>query len=233
MAHDPLLIIARLCSPLAGDPPNLDALLEYLCAPFHASGVAGCKVDKKFPAPAQDAVPIPIRRDWTAGADGSRWYVPLCSSPILSMSESEGVEHFNKRVAVEHAGLLAPQSRVVVNTTNSWTKSYRLPLRVRVVPVVAWFAVGDRREMLKLLRRMKSIGKKPSIGYGVVREWTVERADADLSWFAPSDAGSVLMRVLPFGDWLPKNLVGFRRDFAAVVPPMWHPERYCEVVTPC
>ena len=72
-----------------------------------------------------------------------------------------------------------------------------------------------------------------SDGYGVVREWTVERIDADLSWFAPSEVGPVLMRPLPVGPWLPDNLTGARRDFGACVPPYWHPERYGEIVVPC
>ena len=225
---DAILVTARLASPLAGDAPHLDALLEYLLSLHHHKGVPGYKVDRKYAAPAQGEIPIPIRRHALGG-----WQVGCCSSPILGPVRAEMVEHIAKRIAVEHAGLLDPGALVVVSTTNSWTKSYRLPLRCRVVDAVAWFARGDRRNVLTTIRKARAIGKKVADGYGVVREWTVERIDADLSWFAPSEVGPVLMRPLPVGPWLPDNLTGARRDFGACVPPYWHPERYGEIVVPC
>ena len=64
-----------------------------------------------------------------------------------------------------------------------------MPLRLRPAPAVAWFAVGDRRESWKLLKRCEAIGKKISVGYGRVSAWEVEAIDGDLSWFAPSESG--------------------------------------------
>lgn len=161
------------------------------------------------------------------------WLVYRCSSPILAPAQGETVEYVCKRIAVEAAALLAPEERKIVATTNTWTKSYRLPLRVRVVPRVCWFAVGTRKEVRRLLKEIHAVGKKVADGYGRVREWTVEQWPDDLTWYAPGDAGPVLMRPLPVGDWLPRGLLGARRDFGAVGPPYWHPSRYGEVVVPC
>lgn len=222
----PLLVTARLVSPLAGDAPQLDALLETMLAAIDAAGRGN--LDRSQPAPPQANIPIPIRRERIGP-----WQVGLCSNPILSVPASESVGYVHKRIAVEHSGMLHPQSRVVVATTNTWAKSYRLPLRERLVEFVKWFTVGDQREVLNVVRRVKFIGKKVSVGYGVVAEWTVDAIENDLSWYAPTEHGPMLMRTLPTGDWLPPSLVGFRKDFGAAVSPYWHPERYTEIVVPC
>lgn len=226
--HRPIKVTARLASPLAGDAPALDGLMESMLSLYHAKGESGYKIDRKFPAPKQGEIPIPMRREWLGPM-----FVARCSAPILAKPSMETAEYIGKKIGVEHAGLMAERERKIVATGNSWTKSYRLPLRLRVVDSVVWFAVGDRRVCLKLLRRCEAIGKKISVGYGRVSSWDVEAIEDDLSWFAPSPVGPVLMTSLPVGPWLPADLIGCRRDFAACCPPYWHPDRYGEVVVPC
>lgn len=225
---DALLVTARLATPLAGDAPQLDALCEYLLSLHHGKGEPGYKVDRAFPAPPMAAIPIPMVR-----RDAGPWKVAACSDPIYPEVARDGREFVNKRLATEEAGLLAPRARTVVSTTNSWTKSYRIPLRVRRIDRVRWFAAGHRRPLLKLLQRCTAIGKKVSVGYGRVAEWTIERVERDYSWYAAWEGhGTVLMRALPVGPWLPKDLIGYREDFGACVPPLWHPDRYCPIVRP-
>ncbi len=226
---DCLLVTAKLAGPLVGEPPQLDALLEYAVSLYHPKAVPGYKVDRALPAPPQAQIPIPIAR-----ASLGPWQVGRCSNPILGFVAAEGVQHIAKRIGVEKADCLAEKSRTVVTTTNSWTKSYRIPLRQRLVDRVAWFAVGNRRNILRTLQRhIKFIGLKRAVGNGMVCEWTVDRVEQDYSWFAPSEHGPILMRSLPVGDWLPEGLVGFRKGFGGVCPPYWHPERYAEIVEPC
>lgn len=234
---DAILVEARLASPLAGDPPHLDSLLEHVLSRHHPKGVPGHKIDRRWSAPAQAEIPIPILRHRIGqvvdGGEVREWVVARCSSPILSSADIETVEYINKRLSVENAALLDPSQRLIVMTTKGWTKSYRLPLRVRRVDRVRWFTVGDRRSVLVALRRVQWLGKKTADGYGRVVEWTVDRVEADCSWFGPHESGPVLMRPLPITDDLPANLLGARRDFGACCPPYWHPERYTEIVTPC
>lgn len=232
MSHRPLLVTAHLASPLAGEAPRLDALLEWSLAPFHdhafpAPDGGHFRLTRAGPAPPQGAFPIGL-----TGRQLGPWRVYKCSAPIMPACH-ETVEHVGKRIVVEHAGLLAPNERKVVSTTNSWTKSYRLPLRVRAVSLVRWACVGDRRTILKAMRDVKAVGKKVADGYGRVAKWEAEESDVDLSWFAPHDSGTLLMRVLPLGDWLPQDLLGARRSFGACTPPYWHPERATEIVEPC
>lgn len=219
-----LKVTAWLASPLAGDPPMLCGLLQYEMA--QREGKAN-KIRRDQPCPSMEDVHIPVllRRFGNLS-------IPCCSSPILA-PEIECVEHFAKRLATEHAGLLAEDRRLKVAIGNSTFKSYRLPLRIRLVRRVVWFVVAKRRPVLKLLRSVRSLGKKRSYGYGRVERWEAEPAAADWSVFAPCAGKEVLMRPLPYGDWLPENLTGYRRDFGACQPPYWHPNRWCESVTPC
>lgn len=226
--YRPVQIEARLAAPLCGDPPQLDALLENMMGPFHPSGLPESRVDRALPAPPLAVIPIPVLRREVNG-----WPVACCSAPILAAEDAETVEHIGKRIDPSLAGLLAPGAARKINTTNSWTKSYRLPLRIRRVEAIVWFAVADRPTILRLLRRVPALGKKRSVGYGAVASWDVTWADEDWSWFGPCESGPLLMRCLPDGDGLPVNLVGGRRDFGACCPPYWHQERYTEVVVPC
>lgn len=235
----PLKVTAHLAGPLAGDAPMLDAILERVMVRHlpailrtehghrHASTMAGRYNE---PAARPGMVPIPLKRETIGG-----WLVPRCSSPILPPSPDapERVEHYAKRLSVEHAADLDPRDLKIVNTTGGEFKSYRLPLRVRAVARVAWFCVGRGTEVRRRLKDIAAIGKKTSMGYGRVARWEVERVAEDWSWFAPSSKGPVLMRPLPAGEHLPVGLQGARPWFGSCVPPYWQRSFFLEVVTPC
>lgn len=226
---DALLVTARLVTPLAGDAPRLDGLLDYAMSLHHPRGVAGHKILRDGPVPEVGSLPIPLLRRTLGG-----WTVGACSDPILAPPSAEWVEYVNTRHSTENAGMLRPEARTVMAVSSGPFKSYRIPLRIRLTACVRWFAVGDRRDILKLLRReCPSLGLKRSVGYGVVGEWSIERIDEDRSWYAKAEQGTVLMATLPEGPWLPGDLIGARRDFRAVAPPYWHLARRAECVIPC
>jgi len=180
--------------------------------------------------PPIGSIHIPCLRGEFGGIRG----IPRCSAPIMAVeSDSDRHEHYAKRLSVENADLLAENQRLVVAMGNSTFKSYRLPLRIRNVPEVRWFVGGSkRRNLLSLLDSVHSIGKKRSQGYGRIAEWEAVEVEHDYSWFAQTEHGTLLMRVLPWCDELPENLIGYKRDFGAYAPPMWHPARFCDIVTP-
>lgn len=230
---DALRVVSHLSGQLAGDAPHLDALLTFVASRLGGKDAEpGYKIDRRNSLPT-DVVPIPMLR-----TPAGRFGVARCTSPILGPVESDRHEYFAKRIGVEHAGLLGDGERKVVTTTNSWTKSYRLPLRCRTVQQVAWLCIGNRREILKLLKEVPSIGKKVAHGYGRVDHWECERlgdpAHSFWPWWIDSDAGPVLMRPLPL-EWrgLPSNLLGAKQDYGACVDPYWHQDRYAEIVVPC
>lgn len=226
---DCLRVVAHLASPLAGDAPHLDALLELRASQlYHPKAVEGYKVDRQYACPAQGVIDIPVYRE-RVGV----WQVAHTSSPILGVPASDQHEYVCKRIDVAESLMLDPSERRIVNTTNSWTKSYRLPLRTRRVDRVVWFARGDRREILKALKGIPAVGKKIAHGYGRVLRWEAERVAEDLSWFAASPRGPVLMRPLPKEVRTPAGLLGWRDGFGAATPPYWHGDRYTEIIEPC
>lgn len=225
MSQDRIKLTCTLSSPLCGEAPDLASLLEREMT--QRLGVAYRVRRSDGIASYDDSVHIPMLRHRIGGV-----LVPCCSSPI-AMKQGEWVEHVNKRLAVEHAGYIAPHKRRVVAVGNSAFKSYHLPKHTQSVMRVVWFARATRRHVLKLLKGIHAIGQKRSIGYGRVAHWDAERIEADYSWFATHPNGQVLMRPLPLCDELPDDLIGARRDYGAVQPPMWHPDRYMDRVVPC
>lgn len=217
-------LTAHMSSPIAGDMPMLEGMLEYEMA--MRTGMANA-LQRHQRAPQYGLIGVPIARRMFGGL-----LVPCCSDPVPAPGH-ETVQHFAKRLAVEYASLLEPKRRLMVATGNAKFKSYRLPLRIRAVGRVVWFGVGDPDGVLDVLQDVVSIGKKRSFGYGRIARWSIESIGTDYSWYAPTDAGQVLMRPLPYCDELPDDLIGYRRDFGAVQPPMWHPDRYMERVVPC
>lgn len=219
-----LKVTCRLGAPLASDLPMLDAVIEGEMA--HLQG-KGQSIQRDRPAPPYGEIGVPYRRAHIGGMS-----IPCCSSPI-AVSETETVEHFGKRLATEHADLLAESKRQMVPVGNGYLKSYRLPLRLRHCREIVWFIDGNQKEIRRVLQKIVSLGKKRSFGYGIVNEWVVDEIEQDLSWFAKTDRGTILMRPLPKCSELPADLIGFREEFGAAQSPYWHPDRYCERVVPC
>jgi len=222
--NDCLKVTCVLQSAVASDMPMLDAIIEGEMA--HRLG-KGASIQRDQPAPPYGEIPVPFLRAAFGGLS-----IPCCSSPIWATGQ-ESVEHFGKRLATEHSALLSPARRQMAPMTNGVFKSYRLPLRLRDCRKIVWFMRAERREIRRILKSILSVGKKRSFGYGRVDEWIVDHVEQDLSWFAKTDRGSILMRPLPKCDDLPADLIGFREEFGAAQSPYWHPDRYCERVVPC
>lgn len=233
----PLKITAALSGPVADYLPMLDGLLIEITS--HREGRQPPRRDERVtnrhrpnrcnPAPDPLDVPeIPLKR--TVIGD---WPVYHVSSPIY-VSSTNRVDYFGKRIGTERAGLLRPDHRKVVTTSNTWTKSYRLPIKAIDTNQVVWYACGDANEVRKILSSVTHLGRKTSHGWGMVGSWTVEKTEQDLSWFATDEESrSVLMRPLPLCPELPVDLDGWKLDYGAVCPPYWHRDRYCERVEPC
>jgi len=217
-------VTATLGSPVLGELPFLDALIEYEMAMHH--GMAD-KFERAIAIPAYGNIPSPILRRMIGGQ-----LIPCCSSPIACHADNT-VEYISKRLDVGMADCLDDKKRIKVNMTGGAYKSYHLPFPIQSITHIVWFAVGDRRGIKKSLHRMTSIGKKRSVGYGRVIDWTIEAVEQDWSWFATTQSGIVLMRPLPDCNDLPQDMLGARKDYGAVQPPMWHPSRYMDRVVPC
>lgn len=160
----PIKITATLASPVCGEVPHLDALLECLiarkaesierdsCNGRHGGFVAWRdRVDptaqrhdgvdhllcrRVNEPPPVGMLPIPIERGHVDG-----WPVAHCSSPIYVV-QHDGVEHLQKRIDSNEIGDLLGGRRMSIHHGTGSTKAYFKPLRVRVLDRVVWFAVG-------------------------------------------------------------------------------------------
>lgn len=212
-----LRIECTLLTHICGHVPELDSILEYQSA-FH-NGLQE-KIVKENPLSGID-IPIPLIRRSLGGLN-----IPLSSSPIFRI-EYESIEFLNKSVDQKHLHLLGKPARFDI--ASGQYKSYRLPKRILQIPRVVWFASGNRKGILDLLKGVTSLGELRKNGYGRVHSWIVTPCDNDFSFFAEN----VLMRRLPFCEDLPTHLKGYKRSFGACLPPYWHPDRFTEIVVPC
>ena len=220
-------ITAHLCSPLAGDPPKLDALLEYQLA-ARMGMTHSKKLTRDIPLSTITRPPIPVaRRDLDGGT------VYCISDPILPKPSDEWIEHGNKRFDGNKLALaLAPEWRKNLLVASGPYKMRHAPVRVRLIPSISWLVRGDRSEMNKLLKRTPALGLKTAHGYGWMAGWDYEEVEEDNSIFAECRGYRVLMRTVPDGSHL-QGVTGFKRSFGSFAPPYWHPERFADIAVPC
>ncbi len=220
-------VTAVLASPLAGEAPALDAILEYELAQRLGYKHAR-KLTRNVPLSEIERPPIPVVRYQAMGRP-----VYQCSDPILSPVLAEWTEHQNKRLDLDMSLLVEPAQRRKLLVASGPYKMRHVPLRVRLVESVSWFVRGDRAEINKLLKKIRGLGAHRNIGYGIVHRWEYEKQETDYSLFAPLPAGGVvLMKTLPAGPYL-EGVEGFRASYGGGWPPYWHPENYTEIAVPC
>jgi hypothetical protein len=221
-------VTAALKSPLAGDIPNLDSILEW-----EMSRRIGIKRGRKLTRETQlDTVqrpPIPLARRTIGGAT-----VYCCSDPIIADPAAEWTDYISKRIDTNMiARLLAPAERKSIGTTSGVYKMRHAPLRVRLIDRIVWFAhcdVGQSGHRLRdILHHVYAIGKYRSIGYGLIDSWLVEEmGDNDFSLYADGR----LMKTIPAAG-LADGATGYKLSFGGAATPYWHPQNYQEVAIPC
>jgi hypothetical protein len=220
---------AWLSSPLAGEPPALDAVLEWELS--RRLGMRHhLKVTRGTPLSELPRVPIPLAMRTMSGHD-----VYCCSDPILPpLLAPEWVERTSKRIDADLiALLLTPEERKSILTASGPYKMLYKPVRIRLVDRICWFFRGDRKEVNKLLKSVFSLGSHRGIGYGGIERWEYEdMGENDYSIFAPRHGKPVLMKTIPFGHSL-QNVTGYKKSFGGAFPPYWHPENHREIAVPC
>lgn len=224
-------ISAWLASPLAGEPPMLDALLTQELArrlglaSALSAGRWSTLDDLKLP----DGKGIPLTGRTLTG--GNRVY--SCSSPIMAPI-AEWEEHMSRRFESSHMALaIAEKNRKSLLTASGPYKQRYAPVRVRLVERVAWFARGDRVELNILLKRVYALGANRACGYGAVWKWEFEEMPEDFSITAPHNGKKILMRPVPVDYAVENGLYSYRKTLGACRPPYWHPENSTYIAEPC
>lgn len=220
-------VTAWLCSPLAGEPPAFDAVLEYELA-LRLGMKHSRKLGRNIPLSDIERPPIPLsKRDI-----GDRW-VYRCSDPILPPPRAEWTDHLNKRIDTHVVAMLLDDSqRKNLLTSSGPYKMRHAPIRVRAVDCVVWFVRGDRKEINKLVKRVLALGKYRHYGYGLVARWQYDEIDDDNSIVAMHNGQPVLMKTVPVGPHL-SGVKGYRKSYGGAYPPYWHPDNAQEIAIPC
>lgn len=221
-------IKCNLISPLCGDPPNIDSLLEYELS-LRLGMKHANKLTRSIPLSEIERVPIPLATKTINGVD-----VYACSNPILGNVYADYTEKQSKRFDTDLlACVLHETQRKKLLTSSGPYKSRFVPLRIRVVDSVYWFVRGDRKEINKLLKKIIALGHCRNVGYGFIGSWEYEEQEEDNSIFAKNKGGYVLMKTLPIEAAKAKKAKGYRHSFGGAFPPYWHPETFQEVAVPC
>jgi hypothetical protein len=160
----PLLVRATLATPLvlSADGLPLDGLLSWAALTAHpvASDFDGAAV-----------VPLPLRLQWVSETGQPLW----CASALLPDGDGAPVaEYWHKRYPTHRAEFGV---RMNADTQAGRWREYRVPLRVRAAVALSAICIGDRAEVERLLAVVTHVGKKGSMGYGRVANWSVAEAD--------------------------------------------------------
>lgn len=96
-----------------------------------------------------------------------------------------------------------------LNEIQGANRSYNTPIPVLLTPSLSGYIQGDGREILKLLSKIKSLGKKRSYGFGKVLKVEIKEIAEDFSWIKDNKT----MRFLPDNSGT---------KFTRPRPPYWH-----------
>lgn len=164
------------------EPTHLDALLAFCCAAHHVHGEAPGRND----TPAD--IPLPLQRWHIGGTWG--W----CASALFPVGPTaESVQHWRKRFRQSRVQMTSGSPNLTMATWRDWN----MPMPLLLCHEMEAFCVGDRRVIRhELVRGIRHLGKKRSMGKGVVNDVIVEHVEEDFSMLRDGCA----MRWLPDPD---------------------------------
>ena len=116
-----------------------------------------------------------------------------CSSPYY-LFQAEDTTRYRKRWDYQEKHLDWGKKKAKFSTSEGHTKSYDLPLYLRVVNSIDWFCIGDLQTLKQYLSFIRYLGKKRSYGYGQIEKWEVKEFTQDWSLFKDG----LITRPIPF-----------------------------------
>lgn len=149
------------------EPTHLDSLLSFAAAAHHATGEAPTRTQRP------PNIPLPLAR-WRVGNEWG-W----CASALFPEGAAiESQQFWRKKFRLSRIQFATGSP----NLTNATYREYNMPMSLLLChSMVAW-CVGDRRKIRhELVRSIKHIGRKASMGKGVVNDVTVEECAEDFS----------------------------------------------------
>lgn len=206
-----LLVKVYLLSPISGEIPMFDALMEWAILNKKNIITKNEKLNYECQLPLEKYNEV-----WK------------CSDAIIKTPDLVQTNHIVSKFPSDDARLLKLDSRKSLLTASGAYKMRRKPLLAKLINCIAWFCEGDKVEIEKILKKINSIGKCRNIGYGRIDTFDVQQIENDYSIFA----GNVLMKTVPI-EYINENITGYRKAIGSCTPPYWHPDNYREVAIPC
>lgn len=146
---------------------------------------------------------------------GNRW----AASKGVYNQTAEKIEHWNKRPDFFTADKMKylDVGKGLISSKVGAYRAYRTPNLIRTIKdgIIDFYCVGHAMEIMELLSLIPAIGKKPSMGWGIVEKWETEEIDEDYSYMHPTHG---LMRPTPVDE---TELSGYPIMDYAVKPPYW------------
>lgn len=207
---EPLHVTAHLLeSVVLRAPLMLDALLcaAIADAAQHVPPARGEELDP---------IEIPIRR-----APGGRFH--LCSQGFYAVEHNE-IRYKHTRPVIEEMARLGSSKIRSIDTGGGPDKALRVPYEVQYCDrnTIEWWCVGDRDEILRLLGRVRYLGRFRGSGKGKLdfyrrSPWTVEPCESWGEGFPVVRNGRPTRPLPP--DW--PGLESPRIGFACLTFPYW------------
>ena len=166
MVMDFLKITAKMASPVV---INHDLMLDTLLITKKA-------VELKLDAQTLDPLkPLEVQDIVQYFGD-----IPLCSKAFFEGVDSKNV--YYKRFDEDNE-YFADTKKIKIGSGKY--KNYANTLKVTDVAEIVFYAKGNKSEIERILSWVYALGKKESQGYGIIREWSVEKVDEIIDFLNP------------------------------------------------
>lgn len=151
---------------------------------------------------------------------GNRW----CASKGIYEEIEQSVEFINKRpdfFGADKINFLDMDKGIICQTAGKY-RAYRIPNIIRTIKdgIITFYAVGHKNEIEEMLNLIPSLGKKYAAGFGKIKKWVVEEAEADYTLWHEKHG---LMRPVEVGSDEAKqyNLEDYPILPYCIKPPYW------------
>jgi hypothetical protein len=208
-----LCVEATLAAPVVTtDDIHFDGLLTS-AHPRARSAAREGLIGRDTPLASIPYIPIPLQRATARGLT-----LPLASAAQWPEDAKLAAEHVVKR----RDGWDVEALRGPIHLGLGPGKNRMLRLPVILARTVAWWAMGERREVLRLVQRITHIGSWRAAGFGLVSSWRVETCDP-----ATIDPRRVLVHEGVAQRHLPAEWCAGAETLGVgpIEPPYWHPGR--------
>jgi hypothetical protein len=218
--YRPIQITAHLAVPLGvtdNFSPKIEGIIEY-------SVRESLGMLDPNPIRLEDIRPVelPLQKH------SSGFY--YCSSPHY-LVERESQSRYRKRWDYQEKCLDWGNKKAKFSGSDGHFKAYDMPLFLNHTSRIDWFVLGEPSNILAALNRITHLGKKRSLGNGLVKKWDIKLIEND--WSLWNNKGQI-MRPIPasiyqdvFHKPLPLDLV-----VTAWRLPSWHIENQTLCVVP-